>query len=146
MYKNILRLMYLFVMVGFVASCGGGGSDNDQVPEIIEEVTATPVNETATSKFIGTWLIQKEDSSSYWIFFADGVFAKKRAGRPADSANHFLGTFSVKDGVLTGNFSNPGVGTGKIEGTIGADGKFLMNFIEFWHNPPKVVPCVGVKQ
>lgn len=29
-------------------------------------------------KFIGTWLIQKEDTSSYWIFFADGFFAKKR--------------------------------------------------------------------
>ncbi len=98
------------------------------------------------NNFIGTWLIEKEGTYAYWIFKDDGTFTKKRAGESLNGTTHVVGTYSVNDGFITGDFTNPGVGRGEIEGEINSQGKFLMDFIEYWHSPRKVVPCVGVRQ
>ena len=102
--------------------------------------------EALANQFIGTWLIQKEDTNSYWVFYENGTFTKKRAGESLGGTTHFTGTYSVTDGEISGDFMNPGVGTGEIEGYIDSQGRFIMDFIEYWHSPRKVVPCIGIRQ
>ena len=130
----------------FMVGCGGGGSDNGDSIAEIEEENEEAVEEVVKNDFAGTWLISKEDTVSLWVFNENGTFEKKRAGEPIDSANHFVGTYLITDGLISGKFTNPGVGRGEIEGSIAPNGSFLMDFVEFWHTPPKVVPCIGVRQ
>lgn len=144
--NQIVRLLTLSLIATctcLAVSCGGGGGGNDDNDN--NEINDDG-DDVATNDFAGTWLIQKEDTISYWIFREDGTFEKKRADEPINGASHFSGTYSVDGGFLTGKFTNPGVGTGEIEGTIADNGTLLMDFIEFWHSPAKVVPTTGVRQ
>lgn len=126
-----LALATMMIAACFIAGCddgdggGGGGGSN---------------------AFVGTWLIQKEATEAYWIFFADGTFRKNLADEPIDGAVHFYGTYTVSGGTLSGDFTNPGIGAGEIECTIAADGTMAMDFIEYWHTPPKHIACTGVRQ
>ncbi len=133
--KYSVRIL-MITLIAFLFGCGGGGGGTDNDDNNLD----------LANNFAGTWLISKELTQSYWIFNEDGTFEKKRAGEPVDSNNHFVGTYTVIDGALSGKFTNPGVGTGEIEATITEDDTLLMDFIEHWHTPYKVVPCVGVRQ
>lgn len=121
-----IALMALFIGLG--AGCGGGDGGGGGGGDLV-----------------GTWLITKEGSPAYWMFKEDGTFQKNRTGEPADGAIHFVGTYSTSGSSFSGEFTNPGVGTGEIEGTVSGD-SLAMDFIEFWHSPAKVVPCVGTRQ
>jgi hypothetical protein len=134
---RFLAPVLIIVALGFLTACGGSGGNDE---------SADPGDIAFRDNFSGIWLITKEDTSSLWIFFEDGRFEKKRAGQPLNSTNHFSGTYSINEGFLSGSFTNPGVGDGEIEGTLSEDDLFIMNFIEYWHSPAKVVPCVGVRQ
>ncbi len=138
----------ILLAISFLFTVGCGGSGGDDETSIVEndDVEDEAIEEVVKNDFAGTWLISKEDTFSYWIFDDNGTFQKKRADEPINSANHFVGTYLITDGQLVGQFTNPGVGNGKIEGIIAPDGSLLMDFIEFWHTPPKVVPCIGVRQ
>ena len=165
--SRTVAIALMAILVGFMTGCGGGGGGNDEsdtVEEVVvdenaggevvvdeEEGSEVVVDEDDGSEakindYAGVWLIKKEDTTSYWIFNEDGTFEKKRAGEGLDDANHFVGTYTVSGGQLQGEFTNPGVGTGAIEGVLTTDDKLLMDFIEYWHTPPKVVPCTGVRQ
>ncbi len=154
--KFTLRVFILALLMSFIFGCGGGGGDDDNGNNTnngdtdnvdnTDDADNTDNPDVAANNFAGTWLITKEDSVSFWIFNEDGTFIKKRSGEPVNGQNHFVGTYSVTDGFITGEFTNPGVGNGEIEGFINAEDTFLMDFIEYWHNPRKVVPCVGVRQ
>jgi len=109
-------------------------------------ILSPPLTGTSKSEFTGTWLVTKEDSTSFWTFSADGTFRKYRTGEPANGDVHFTGTYSVKDGRLSGQFTNTGVGNGEIKCTIDGDGMLLMEFIEFWHSPAKHVDCTGIRE
>ena len=107
---------------------GGGGGQND---------------------FVGTWLVTKHDdspSTSYYVFDADGSFYKTRSGEGPNGAVHLSGTYSANGGTLSGDFTNPGIGSGEIKASINDGGTMEMDFIEHWHTPYKHVPCTGVRQ
>ena len=126
--KRGMTVAILALVSCFGTSCedgGGGGGDN---------------------AFVGTWLVTKEATASYYIFNADGSFVKYLADEPVGGAVHFVGSYTVTDGTLSGDFMNPGIGAGEIECTIAADGTLVMDFIEYWHTPPKHIACTGVRQ
>jgi len=116
------------IFIGFGAGCEGDSGDGG-----------------GGGNLVGTWRIAKETTVSNWTFKEDGTFQKNRAGEPVGGSIHFAGTYSTRGSAFSGEFTNRGVGTGKIEGTVSGD-SLTMNFIEFWHSPPKVVPCTGVRQ
>lgn len=117
--------------------CLGSGCDGD---------SSSSGSAGENNAFVGTWLIQKESTKSYWVFNEEGTFSKKRAGQPANGSVHFNGIFTVAGGKLKGDFANHGVGTGEIEATIDNNGTMQLLFIEHWHTPYKKVPCTGVRQ
>ncbi len=94
--------------------------------------------------FVGVWEVTKLDTGSvgYYYFQEDGTFYKTR--EELDGPVHLSGTYTVSGGTLKGPFTNPGVGDGEIEATI-SNGVMTMDFVEFWHSPPKHVPCSGTK-
>ena len=158
---KICMLSMMAIMFTLTTGCGSSGSDDDNNDQNVNESENVNVDDNntdntndndndagddvAVNNFTGTWLITKEDTVSYWIFNENGTFIKKRAGEPLNGVTHFTGTYSVTDEFLTGDFTNPGVGEGEIQGIINGEGVFLMDFIEYWHSPRKVVPCTGVR-
>jgi hypothetical protein len=144
--QKIATVLMTISFVFMVGCGGGGGGEEDSIVEIEEDNNEVAIPEVVPNKFAGTWLISKEDTVSFWIFNENGTFEKKRAGEPLTSPNHFVGTYLITNGQINGEFTNRGVGKGEIEGIIAPNGSFLMDFIEYWHTPPKVVPCIGVKQ
>lgn len=84
-------------------------------------------------------------STTWWKFSDDGSFVMYDDAELQD--RHLSGTFQQSGATVTGAFTNPGVGTGDIEGTISADGQsFAMTFIEHWHTPYKRVPLSGTRE
>lgn len=114
----------------FATGCdiGGGGGDDG-----------------GGGSVVGTWLISKEGVPAYWIFNEDGTFQKNRGGEPINGAVHFRGSYSSSGSSFSGSFTNPGIGKGEIEGKVSGD-SLTLDFIEYWHSPAKVVPCVGDRQ
>ena len=95
------------------------------------------------SKFTGTWaLSQGAGTLWYLIFNDDGSWL---ISDTADgSALRVFGTYSVDGNTAEGPMTNPGVGEGEIIAVL--DGATLsLDFVEFWHSPPKHVPYVGTK-
>jgi len=129
----------MVAMMALVASFGTGCEDGDS------SGGGGGGGGGGNNAFVGTWLVTKEGTVSYWMFYEDGTFRKNRADQPINGAIHFTGTYTVSGGTLSGKFTNPGIGTGEIECTISANGRLIMDFIEFWHSPPKHVPCTGVR-
>ena len=75
-------------------------------------------------------------------FKSDGTwFFSDNADGSGPSATY---TYTVTDGKLVGSFTNPGVGDGQIEATVTGD-TLALTFIEFWHDPHKVVPYAGTR-
>ena len=119
----------LAVLTGCEGGGGGGGGESDG------------------GSFVGTWALYSgtsvEGTPAWYVHFnADGTFT---ISNNADgSAQRVSGTYSVTDGALTGPFTNPGVGDGRVEATIEND-TLSLDFIEYWHTPNKVVHYTGVR-
>ena len=84
---------FIITLTSLVIGCGGSSSDdsdnntnnnsNNDNTNNQDDNTDVEANE-----FAGTWLIQKEDTTSFWIFNTDGTFEKKRAGEPINVLLH----------------------------------------------------------
>ncbi len=143
MQKELLAAV-LILGVAFFAGSGcsddDGGSDNDD-----SEVTAT--NETAVAGVVGVWALQEgttyTGSTTWYITFnPSGTYAI--SDNADGSGQRVSGTYSVSGETVTGPFTNPGVGDGRIDGVfVGND--ILVDFVEYWHSPEKHVFYAGVR-
>ena len=55
-----------------------------------------------------------------------------------------FGTYVVEGNVAAGPMVNPGTGEGEIVATL-SGATLNLDFVEFWHSPPKHVPYTGTK-
>ena len=93
--------------------------------------------------FVGTWQIHEAGGAPWFVHFgADGTFFFSSAADGSGAGT--TSTYTVSGGQAVGEFTNPGVGDGRIEATI-TDGTLNMNFIEYWHTPYNVVVYTGFK-
>ena len=60
------------------------------------------------------------------------------------SAQRVYGTYVVEGNVASGPMVNPGTGEGEIVATL-SGATLNLDFVEFWHSPPKHVPYTGTK-
>lgn len=119
-------LMLLFVslaLTGCGGDSGGGGGGGD---------------------FVGTWALSQGGGTAWYILFnEDGSWV---ISDTADgSAVRVFGTYSVSGDTASGPMTNPGVGTGEIEAVLTSATTLSLDFVEFWHTPPKHVPYNGTK-
>lgn len=122
--------------MGLSAGCeddGGSSSDGGSVNSVV-----------------GKWAVSQgttpsvDNATTWWEFRSDGTFTYYNDA--GFTSEHLSGTYSQDGNSFSGPFVNPGVGDGRIEGTLSEDGQtFQMNFIEYWHSPPKVVPQAGAR-
>jgi hypothetical protein len=103
-------------------SSGGGGGGN--------------------AKAVGTWSLTNAGHTWYILFAEDGTW--KISNTPDGSRQRVFGTYTVSGNSVRGPMTNPGTGTGEIKATI--DGDFIvLDFIEHWHTPYKVIRYSGNK-
>ena len=97
-----------------------------------------------SSKFVGTWALSQGGGTLWFIIFNDD--GSWLISDTADgSARRVFGTYSVSGNTASGPMQNPGVGTGEIEAVLTGDDTLALDFVEFWHSPPKHVPYAGSK-
>jgi hypothetical protein len=127
MIGSVLRrfgVAAMFAAVMWTATgCENGGGGND---------------------FVGTWEIYDQTAGAaarpFYIHFSDSTFFFSQDADTTGDGD----PYTISGGVLTGNFTSPGVGDGAIECTI-EDGVLILDFIEYWHSPANHVPYRGTK-
>lgn len=99
------------------------------------------------SDVVGTWALYPGSTiqgSPVWYI----NFNKDKTYNITDNADgsgeRVYGTYTQDGNTITGPFTNPGVGDGRIDATV-TDGVMQLNFVEYWHSPHKVVPYAGNK-
>lgn len=143
MQKNIWMAV---LVLGVALFAGAGCSDDDGDSDNDTEVTPT-TNETAVAGVVGVWALQEGSTYSgnttwYITFNPNGTYAI--SDNADGSAERVSGTYTVSGETVTGPFTNPGVGEGRIDGVyVGND--ILVDFVEYWHSPEKHVLYAGVR-
>lgn len=94
------------------------------------------------SSVVGTWSLTNSGGTWYILFAADGTY--KICDAADGSQQRVSGNYTVSGNNVTGSMTNPGVGTGEIKATIDGDA-IVLDFIEHWHTPYKVVRYTGNK-
>ena len=125
-----LVLLSALLLAFSLCGCGGdSGGDGDS---------------GGSSKFVGTWALSQGGGTLWFIIFNDD--GSWLISDTADgSARRVFGTYSVSGNTASGPMQNPGVGTGEIEAVLTGDETLALDFVEFWHSPPKHVPYAGSK-
>jgi hypothetical protein len=126
----------LFLLIVFLglAGCSSSGSSSSGGDSSTPAVAANP--------FVGSWKVT--GSADAWLYIdSNNTFVW--ADVPDKTHPHFSGTWSVTNGTFTGPFTNPGVGTGDLVGTIAANGVMTIDFVEHWNTPNKHVPYSATK-
>lgn len=101
----------------------------------------------SSNNYTGVWALysgSQVQGSPYWYvhFQDDGTFFI--SNNLDGTGVRVTGTYQVSGGELIGPFTNPGVGTGRVEAKREGD-LLRLDFIEYWHTPHKVVPYTGVR-
>ena len=132
----------LLLPLACVWGCGSGGPDGDEGTD-----ETAPEEENVggdNSAFVGTWALRDAGGTLTWyiLFNADNTWL---ISDTADgSAQRVYGTYVVEGNVAAGPMINPGTGEGEITATL-AGNTLSLDFVEFWHSPPKHVPYTGTK-
>ncbi|MCE9614572.1 MAG: hypothetical protein K8T26_09870 [Lentisphaerae bacterium] len=129
-WVGVLSMAVVAMALAFTVGCeGDGGGDSG-----------------GGGNVVGSWELREGGTGgpTQWGFESDGTFAWYNDA--AHTSRKLGGTYKQDGAHVTGDFSNPGVGTGEIDCTISDDGKTMqMDFIEHWHTPYKHVPMSGTK-
>jgi hypothetical protein len=136
--------LILLLPLALVWGCGGGGpdDDDDEGDDQAEETEETVAGDN--SAFVGTWALNGADGKLAWyiLFKADNSWL---ISDTADgSAQRVYGTYVVEGNRAAGPMVNPGTGEGEIVATL-SGATLSLDFVEFWHSPPKHVPYTGTK-
>ncbi len=154
------RSILLLSLVGaLVAGCEGdgdnpyadklSGKDKDSGSAAAESPAAssseTPAAEsgyTASNDIVGTWALTGEGKTWYGTFSKNGswIISDDKAGAKV----RVYGTYTAKGENFSGPMTNPGVGTGKIEGSY-SENSMTLYFTEYWHTPAKTVHYKGTR-
>jgi hypothetical protein len=114
--------------------CEGGGGDNSG-------------GSGDAGSFTGSWALYAgtvvQGSPAWYVHFKSDSSFFISDGQDG-SGRRVSGTYSVSGGKLTGPFTNPGTGEGRVEATI-VDNVMYLKFIEYWHTPNKVVQYAGTR-
>jgi hypothetical protein len=115
-------------------------------PYYLPLITNTPPPPPVTiDQFVGSWTVLDATGAptGFLVIESNNNFAW--FDHQGDATPHFFGTGSVTNGTFIGPFTNPGVGDGELDCTIAASGSMNIDFVEFWHDPPKHVPYTATK-
>ena len=129
--------MILLLPLALTWGCGSGGPDDDE-DEGEDNVAGDK------SAFVGTWALRDAAGALKWyiLFKADNSWLISDTAN--GSARRVYGTYVVEGNRAAGPMVNPGIGEGEIAATL-SGATLTLDFVEFWHTPPKHVPYTGTK-
>ena len=139
--KQIHRLFWAALLALVIPLCFSGCSSDSSSDSSDDADNGSGGSDN--SKFTGTWALSQGAGTVWYIIFNDD--GSWLISDTADgSAQRVFGTYAVDGNTAEGPMTNPGVGTGEIIAEL--DGSTLaLDFVEFWHSPPKHVPYVGTQ-
>lgn len=97
-----------------------------------------------TNIFIGTWKLTPTGGGPAWYAFFNADNSWKICDNADGSSQRVYGSYSFSGSTLSGNMTNPGVGTGTIAATI-SEGVMTLDFTEHWQTPYKTIQYTGSK-
>lgn len=124
-------LAVVALALGGMGCENGGGGDDDGGGGSVTGTWA--LFSGAAGEGSPAWYIHFNNDSTYFI-----------SDNQDGSGVRVRGTYDQSGSSVTGPFTNPGVGNGRIEATVNGS-SINLNFIEYWHTPNKVVPYAGTK-
>lgn len=98
----------------------------------------------SSSAIVGSWRLVSDDGAAWYAHF-DENGNWKITDDAEGAARRVYGTYTCNGSSFAGPMVNPGVGEGKIEGTLDTSSTLSLDFIEYWHTPAKHVPYTGTK-
>lgn len=136
----VITVLAISMMIGVLGSNSLAGTGTCYLPFISSSPPPPPVT---IDQFIGSWAVSDATGAIYYLFIeSNNTFVwYDNLGGPA----HFSGTWSFTGDTLIGPFTIPLVGDGELVCTIAANGSMNIDFIEYWHSPPKHVPYTATK-
>jgi hypothetical protein len=134
---TVLAISLLTVVLG--SNCLSGSGYLPFISNITPPPPVTP------EQFIGSWAVADTEGAIVGYLYIKSDYTFDWFDNPGAPAPHFSGAGSVTNGTFTGPFTNPRVGDGELVCTIAANGSMVMDFIEYWHSPPKHVPYTATK-
>ena len=131
---ELKRSVFGMALAGAVLVLAGTGCESD-----------SDSDDDGGADVVGTWALYSGGSiqgSPYWYihFKPDGTYTI--SDNADGSARRVSGSYTTSGNTITGPFTNPGVGDGRIDATLD-NGLLRLNFVEYWHTPNKVVPYTG---
>lgn len=158
MKKKLFRAIFVFVLATIVG-CEGGGDSNagpygniNSTNETSSSTSSsssssslgTPSQSAVTNAIVGSWSLTENNTTNVWYVHFYKDLNWKITDDAAGFAKRVHGTYTISNNVFQGPMVNPGVGEGKIQGSI-VDGSMDFTFIEYWHTPNKTIKYTGYK-
>lgn len=148
-------LSRLCLMVAFaLAAAGCENEDNPVVASIFGTSSSSStssgssstssVTSSSQSAFVGTWSLTNSDNDTWYIHFDADSSWMITDGSSRSSRRRVYGTYTTSGNSFSGNMTNDGVGTGRIEGSISGT-SITLDFVEYWHSPHKTIRYTGSK-
>ena len=133
--------IFLSLLIPLVlAGCGEGGPPDEDDGEGDETESVADGN----SAFVGTWALRQGTGGVEWYILFKADYSWLISDTANGSAPRVYGTYVVEGNRAAGPMVNPGTGEGEIVATLeGAN--LSLDFVEFWHTPPKHIPYNGTK-
>lgn len=96
---------------------------------------------------VGTWALYPGTAvlgtiDSYIRFKGNGTYTI--SDNADGTGERVSGTWTRSGDAITGPFTNPGVGNGRIDCVLNSD-VLVMDFIEYWQTPHRLVPYAGTQ-
>lgn len=140
--NTTLRPLRLLAAASLLLFALAAGCEHDS-PRRDSDSSRSSSNETSTD-LVGSWRLVAADGSAWYAHFGgDGNW--KITDDAEGAARRVYGTYTCNGSSFAGPMVNPGVGEGKIEGTLDTSSTLSLDFIEYWHTPAKHVPYTGTK-
>lgn len=143
MFKYFLNSVIALAVAVIISGCEGGGDSNSGPYGDTDYISSSSSSNNSTD-IVGTWSLTENGTGNIWYihFFSDGNW--KITDDAAGTQQRVFGTYTHSGNEFQGPMQNPGVGEGKIGGSI-TNGGMVLYFREFWHTPHKIVEYSGYK-
>jgi hypothetical protein len=147
--KSIMfTLLAIVLLSGVLCNHCLAQSYNCYLPFVSYDPTPpAPVITPVTPEFVvGSWVMTNASNTIDFFLHIQADNTLSINDYPNNN-EHLIGTWSISGGTFIGPFINlnlEGNNTGDLVGTI-VNGVFLLDFIEYWHDPPKHVPYTATR-
>ena len=137
----VIIVWAIFLLTGVINDQCLAGAFNCYLP-LVSYDPIPPVTPVTPELVVGTWVMTTVATGSTDFYLHIGADGSLAINDYPDDREHLPGNWGISGGTFIGHFVNLNLNpeefnnTGDLVGII-AYGVFTLDFIEYWHDPPK---------